>query len=290
MQTSSFRSSLIAAFTIVLLATCPCFAWGPDGHRIVALIAADHLTPAAQAEVKALFGTSTLADWANWPDEIRQERPETAKWHFVDIPVSASTYDEKRDGNGGNNVIDAIAKEEEILGDRTQPKKDRAEALSFVCHLIGDEHQPLHTADRDDRGGNSRLVFLLDNQGRAPNLHSVWDSGILKIELGSRSDAVAATALEGKISKADVEKWSKGTITDWANESHELAVRVVYAGVPADGKPPRLDKAYVDRATETINTQLERGGIRLASELNRILGHAPTTQATTLATTQPIDH
>ena len=56
---------------------------------------------------------------------------------------------------------------------------------------------------------------------------------------------------------------------DWANESDAVAVNVAYKGVPADGRPPRLDQAYVDRAGDAIDQQLEKGGIRLAILLNR---------------------
>ena len=43
-------------------------------------------------------------------------------------------------------------------------------------------------------------------------------------------------------------EWAKGTPEDWANESHDVAVDVVYKDVPADGAPPKIDRAYIDRA------------------------------------------
>ena len=46
-----------------------CFAWGRDGHRITAFIAAKYLTPQAAAAVKDLLGEQTLADVSTWPDE-----------------------------------------------------------------------------------------------------------------------------------------------------------------------------------------------------------------------------
>jgi hypothetical protein len=45
----------------------------------------------------------------------------------------------------------------------------------------------------------------------------------------------------------------------------------VYAGVPADGAPPKIDQTYVDRSQTVVEQQLRRGGVRLAAVLNRTL-------------------
>lgn len=47
---------------------------------------------------------------------------------------------------------------------------------------------------------------------------------------------------------------------DWANESHDVAVKQVYRDVRADGDPPKLDAAYVYRAEPVVEGQLKRGG------------------------------
>ena len=60
--------------------------------------------------------------------------------------------------------------------------QEMVDALSWLIHLIGDIHQPLHCvthitsqhpAPEGDRGGNS---FKL--KGTPNNLHSVWDSSV----------------------------------------------------------------------------------------------------------------
>jgi hypothetical protein len=51
-----------------------------------------------------------------------------------------------------------------------------------------------------------------------------------------------------------------------------LAVEKVYKDVPADGDPPKLDQAYVERSDDVIEQQLEKAGVRLAMMLNRALG------------------
>lgn len=186
----------------------------------------------------------------------------------MDIPVDASGFDEQRDGKHGNNVIDKIDQFERVLLDHNVSREKRAEALKFLVHFVGDLHQPLHCADRNDKGGNSRIVFFLD-QPRGLNLHSVWDTTILLHRKGRMRALQYAMALNRKISKEQAKQWQQGTVEDWANESHAVAVNVAYKGVPADGRPPRLDEVYVERAGDAIDQQLQKGGVRLAMLLNR---------------------
>src|SRR5437764_14087807 len=72
-------------------------AWGPEGHRIIADIARSRLTAAAKLQVRELLGDDDLAAIANWADEIKSARRETAGWHFVDIPISAGDFSDARD-------------------------------------------------------------------------------------------------------------------------------------------------------------------------------------------------
>ena len=123
-------------------------------------------------------------------------------------------------------------------------------------------HEPLHCAERNkDRGGNTRLVFFLDQPG-AVNLHAVWDSAILLNHKGNVRNAEYADKLNAAITPEQAEEWAKGTPVDWANQSHDVAVASVYKDVPADGPPPKLDQAYVDAAGKVIDLQLQRGGVR----------------------------
>jgi S1/P1 Nuclease len=266
------------------------FAWGTDGHQITCMIAEERLTPVAKAEIAELLGEGHISDEgvASWADNIRRNYDFTGPWHYVDIPPDATGFDEKRDGNGGENVIEKIEVYEMALADRMTPRAWRIEALKFVCHFAGDLHQPLHCADRNgDRGGNSRLVFFLD-QPRATNLHSVWDSAILRQHMGSVDDRAYAKKLNDSIALEQVVEWERGSALDWANESHEIAAKVAYAGVPADGPPPKLSQAYLENAANVIDVQLEKGGVRLATILNRCLvGPVATTRPTTMATSAP---
>jgi hypothetical protein len=101
---------------------------------------------------------------AGWADQVRGERQETAPWHYVDIPLEANAFDAARDG---------VVAFETVLSASPSPYRQREEVLKFLVHFVGDMHQPLHCAERNnDKGGNMRLVFFLD-EPEAQNLHGV---------------------------------------------------------------------------------------------------------------------
>lgn len=261
-----------AAVLLVLLLPSVTWAWGGDGHQIICLIAEDRLTPAAKAGIRDLLGAANISDAevASWADEVRRQRSKTAPWHYVNIPFDAAGFDAARDGHGGNNVVDKINDFKAVLKDPKASKTDRVEALKFLVHFVGDLHQPLHCVDRNgDKGGNGRLVFFLD-QGRAVNLHKVWDTVILLNHKGTTRNVDYAEKLNAEITPEEAADWAKGTTAEWANESHAIAVRIVYRGVPAEGPPPKLDQKYVDTAGTVIDGQLQVAGVRLAAILNDV--------------------
>src|SRR5215813_3505411 len=85
-----------AVFIVVAL-VAQSFAWGPEGHRVIADVAKSRLSANACAQVRELLGSDDLAAIANWADEIKSERPATTGWHFVDIPRDAAGFGESRD-------------------------------------------------------------------------------------------------------------------------------------------------------------------------------------------------
>jgi S1/P1 Nuclease len=239
-------------------------AWGPEAHRIVARLAAARLSPAARREAAGLLGGRTLPDVSFWADEIRNQRPETYRWHFVDIPRRARTYHPARDCRPtprGDCIVAAVERERAVLANRTAGARRRGEALMFLVHLIGDLHQPLHCADDHDAGGNDvHVVFL----GRPDNLHAVWDSGLLA---ASRiGETARVRRLEAWIDGRDA-TLGAGTVVDWVLASHRAAAAHAYV-LPADH---RLGPAYVAANLPVVDHQLALAGVRLARLLNEVL-------------------
>jgi hypothetical protein len=248
-------------------------AWGPDGHCIVARIAALHLTDKAKAGVDALLSPKKISDdsVASWADNVRASRPETGPWHFVDIPFDATSYIAERDCPSGQCVVAAIEHFAQALADTNTTTVARAEALRFLVHFVGDLHQPLHCAERNkDRGGNERSVIFL-NRRREANLHRVWDVDIIQESEGGQHEIDYADELNSEITPEQQKAWSAGTVADWAWESHVAAVEHAYAGIPTNGPAVRLDGDYVLKNGKVIDEQLKKGGIRLAALLNKTL-------------------
>src|SRR5262249_37573856 len=146
---------------------------------------------------------------------------------FVNIPISADAYDATRDCPGGNCIVAKLEEFRTKLADVSVPKAERLEALRFVIHFVGDVHQPLHCADNNDKDGNAETVVGYDGGN---NLHEVWDAGIIK-EAGL-DEADAPWRLNSQITDAEAEQWTEGTATDWANESHAIAVSFIYKHLP----------------------------------------------------------
>jgi hypothetical protein len=251
---------------IALAAVCPpaVFGWGTEGHALIARIAEAQLTPAARQQIALILGPGkTIVSVASWPDEIRRSRPETAPWHYVDIPINKPHLDMARDCPKGDCVIVKIEDFEKVLANPAAPPDQRREALMFVIHFIGDMHQPMHASDNGDRGGNSVAVQLAD---RRTNLHSLWDSGLLS-RMGKEDNLEAAWE---KDSAGHAKKWAKGSVEDWAEQSHKEAQKVAYKKLPA-GTPVTVNAAYEKAGDALIRLQIEKAGARLAGVLNQTL-------------------
>ncbi|MGA2724710.1 MAG: S1/P1 nuclease [Bryobacteraceae bacterium] len=250
---------------IAVIAGClPTFAWGPEGHSLVARIADAQLTPAARARVVAILGPNTsMASIASWADQVRPSRPDTEPWHFIDIPIDKPHLDMARDCPKGDCVIARIEYLRKALNDPAITPAERREDLMFLIHFIGDMHQPLHCANNNDKGGNDVPVEFF---GRRTNLHSVWDSGLLG-RMGTENELFGPLSAE---SARHARKWSKGTVEDWAEQAHKAAQKMVYGRLPkvAAGAPVPIGAAYEKKADPLIREQIERAGARLAAVLN----------------------
>src|SRR5690348_7367619 len=138
----------------------PAYAWGPQGHEAIARIASDNLSPAAHLRISQLLGGDAPALMvldSNWADEIRAGRPQTANWHFVNIEIGSKGYDARRDCAHDDCVVAQIQHDMTVLRDPKAPHPAKIEALRFLIHFVGDLHQPLHAADRHDKGGNNLM-------------------------------------------------------------------------------------------------------------------------------------
>jgi hypothetical protein len=248
---------------MALLAPSKALAWGAEGHEIVAAIALRELTPAARNEAGRLLGGPVMmVHDASWADEIRDSRPETGAWHYVDIPLWAGSYDTSRDCGDGDCVVAQIADDLRILSDQHVPDRIRAEALRFLIHFVADVHQPLHAEDNADKGGNQVHVRL--GRERA-NLHKLWDVDVIE-PLGPDPEAIAEN-IEHGLTPGQRKDWQSGSPARWANEAHAIAREHIYP--PLGGaRDVRLPRDYAVREAPLARILLAKAGVRLAWLLN----------------------
>jgi hypothetical protein len=275
---------LAVAIGVLLLSTGAApRAWGPQGHRLVALVAAARLTPEAGRAVAWLLDGASLADVSVWADQYLDGNNQTSFWHYVNVPADASAYDRERDcpvqpgvRTGGrldrwrDCVVDRIDYHAQRLGDTTLDRADRAIALKFLVHLIGDLHQPLHALGVE-RGGNGIPVIVFgspecrfaDGTPYPCNLHGTWDTVLIAHR--GLDDRAYAAELERQIAQQGWAPTEPGTAAQWAMESHGLAKAAL---LPADGS---VDDAYYRRHIATVDHRLALAGLRLAAVINRRL-------------------
>jgi len=246
-------------------------SWGGVGHKTIATIAENHLTPAAENSVKALLGDQNITDIASWADEVRNtpEYKQTGPWHYADLPLGY-TYDQFAAAvrqQGADNVYGAILHCEEELKSNTTSNEQKAIALKFLVHFIGDCHQPMHVSRAEDKGGNTIQVVF---NGKPMNLHSLWDSGLISRE-GRTFDQMAKDY--DTATPADISKWQSTDPMQWLWESYRLSTRI-YADVE---KNKQLDDTYYQANIPIVQQRIEMAGIRLAGELNKIFAAYPVT-------------
>ena len=267
------------------------FAWGNEGHEIVAALARGYLTPQVRGKVDQMLAadqdTLTAHDMlseSNWADRYRSEHKETGEWHYVDIeldqpdlkaacfgfPVSDSVASQ---GPAHDCVVNKVSEFTQEFASPATPGGERLLALKFLLHFVGDMHQPLHDVDNHDKGGNCVLLSL--GGPRQVNLHSYWDTVVIQ-GLGEDSRAVAET-LAHRITPENKAAWEKGGPEDWALEGFHVAQSAVYTigsqpGCTSDPSPISLPPGYEAAAREVTTVQLEKAGVRLAAVLNRALG------------------
>lgn len=258
---------------LALLLSLPALApaWGHETHRLIADIAARLLKPETKERLgKLLDGGETLTSISTWADEVRAQREETATWHYINLPIEMS-----RGGTARSSwksycppegcVVSALESALAVLRSGTSDREQQREALKFVVHFAGDIHQPLHSGDRGDRGGNDIMTVY---NGRTVSLHRLWDTVMIQEWLG-REDARAR--LNGKPGFWQRRRLSKGDPADWAWEAHDVARNFAYWNLSKDGPVP-ITREYEAHAGPAITLQIQRAGCRLARLLNDSLG------------------
>ncbi len=315
-------------------------AWNSIGHMAVAKLAYDRLDERDKATLfkllkahphyKDLLAVGRPADvderqWvllraAVWSDLIRPRHNDTRgegvtryhrpEEHYIDVP-----FVDPKDAAGfigktlvppdTSDVLCALKHECGILRLRTAVDEDKAVAICWIFHLVGDIHQPLHCTsyfssepglEHGDQGGN-KLAVKID--GRVWKLHAYWDD-LLGEDVNYADDSpqhqreLYQTAIEAAeridrllLPAEDAEKLAKDrSFASWSQEGFELAKAVVYqaadgsgivkhvvieAGEPFPVVAPEAGARYAEKAHAVADTRIALAGRRLADRIHGIL-------------------
>ncbi len=233
-------------------------AWGATGHRTVGEIAQHHLTAAAARRIAVLLDGDSLAEIADWADDIRSDPAwkRASPWHYIDVEDDQTLASAPRSPAG--DVLWALEHFEGVLRDPAASTAERAEALRFYVHFVGDVHQPLHVGRHADQGGNTIDVTWF---GAPRNLHQVWDDAMID---STDLSFTELTRFLDDPTPAEVAAWQADPYATWIAESKALRGLVYDIG---DG---RLSWRYRFRTLPTLKHRLLQAGVRLAGKLNDI--------------------
>ena len=262
-------------------------AWHDTGHMVVAEIASRRLSTRDRMEIDRLLRiggtdkTSDILTAACWADDFKTK--ENGLWHYIN-------YHFRMDGKPTSlqpekeNVVWAIRKFSEALRNKESKDAEKAEALRFLLHLVGDIHMPLHTVARDtdafpqgDRGGNDfKLVAPKDMSPAPRNLHFLWDMGggiFFQLERPLSTDSrgqirALADYVLRKNPESELQDELKMTDPEaWALEGVALSKSKVY-GLKENEEP---SEEYLEMVRKESLRRIALAGLRLGDLLREIL-------------------
>jgi hypothetical protein len=300
----------IVAFVLASLALPTCLtAWNSTGHRVTAAIAWGQMTPEARAEATRLlrahpgYERDLVSDlpegydpdkWAfmsaaAWPDMVRgRDHPmrdqHRSTWHYVNYPYApdgdargvAAPVEGWEPGQEPENAIQAIKKARHELADPDVAPAEKAIALCWYLHLVGDLHQPLHAValvteefPEGDRGGNSVRVTY---RGSGTNLHSWWDQRLGGYRSGPTIDRVTERTLQENPRAVFAGRDKPDEPEEIAAESLELAKLWVYmGGAVATADAGELPSGYDAASAAIARRRVAQAGYRMGTELTGLL-------------------
>lgn len=278
---------------ILAVLSLPIMAWSGVGHKVVAHIAYDHLTPEAKQAVdklteengKTYSARSRFVYGATWADWSRDRGDNRFRlWHYMDLPLAAQGMPAKP--VNPLNAVYGINHCQVVLKNPLAALDEQKVCLKLIVHIIGDIHQPLHAVNRfseshpkGDRGGNSHRI----QSATADNLHAYWDRGLGRFKPLQKRTSTTGIRIrqyaEDIQERYPIEDYTRHSVQngtslsqppiEWARESRRLAESFVYQ-LPEDSRP---SKDYHAKGVEIMEERLALAGYRLANTLNTLYNH-----------------
>ena len=271
--------------------------------RVIVLLQLNPMYPQWDSWIQAAVPGISQADHdrdifmlaATWPDEIKIDpaytggddipagtpTPEPGAygdghahkyWHFIDTPYSPDNT-APSPTPPSPNAQDQITYFTAQIKDPTVPDPQKSFDLSWLEHLVGDIHQPLHATTRylkgvSDNGGNSVKL----KGGSQSELHAYWDdlpgtpAGSGSKQMDDFAVAIAFANQAPALTKTQKQQIQDMAVSDWVKESFKMAKSDTYAPPIKTGTTAvSLTQTYKTRAMKDAHLRIAFAGARLAA-------------------------
>lgn len=305
------RPRIYLLFIMLCCCASSAFSWNKPGHMVTGAIAYYELRerdPQALSRVIALLKRHPFyeSEWlrrinklsdtdpnkhdlylfmyaARWPDDVRGTNLHCEKCHYVNYPY-------KPEGQPGSvhtvppanqNIVQAYSQKLLVVQGHSGWSQ-KAQALCWMFHLVGDIHQPLHTTaiftvlfPVGDRGG-TRFYVRPDEDSDTQHLHSFWDGLVQRSQqFGSVSKKAKSLRAREELQRDDLPELSETRFERWARiESFALAVEHGYLAGELEGSADESDgevlpEGYALEAKRIAEKRAVLAGYRLADVLSK---------------------
>jgi hypothetical protein len=311
-----FKNTVRAMFlgAVVLTFAIPALSWDETGHKITAYIAWQQMTPQVREQVIRILLTapedSQISSFympygsrseearkreyfmftATWADVVRDRNMDVryktyhkSNWHYSDLfwTMKDGKIEYLTMAEDGGQAIKKIAEFEAMLRGKVTDSQ-KAVAIAWIEHLVGDIQQPLHTSGRvtdtepkGDQGGN---LFLLTPAGtpreKQQNLHSLWDQIVVRNVPNAKDqcdadylDPIAQDIIKKFPYSKMQDRLAAGKYDDWMKEGVTLAQTEVFSADLKRFEAP--SEKYKKKALAIAEERLALAGYRMADLFNR---------------------
>ena len=303
-KVSIIRKAISAIIFAPLISITPAQAWSEETHMTTGAIAFDTLVKikpdtlniiediitahphydellANTAKLEGKARLRMMMQWmARWPDDIRGTQYSRPEWHTELRVVYGRTW---LWPFRNQSALEGLDINYRLLADRKSSKEQKAIALCWLLHVIGDIQQPLHAGHQmtsifpsTDEAG--LLAYIRKaSDGRRINLHQYWDKIL--------DESGPVTATSDKWASLLQKQWVYGPKTmttykgsaqqqfsNWLDESAILARKVAYSGSYLKASSDRDDAPKITLREQKVAVELSKrrvatGGYRIADTL-----------------------
>lgn len=310
------KKSIEILLLIIFAFSVSVYAWDDAGHKTIAYIAWERMTPEARqkafdllmsapedADLSVFYAQDSRSEAvkkrelfmiaSTWSDivrdrrfKVRNEKYHKSNWHYADTFWTTENGQVKILENfpeDHGKAVEKIAEFVKLLQNPSAPAEEKAIALAWIEHLVGDVHQPLHTSARvtelepkGDQGGNLFLLTPKDTpREKSENLHWYWDSMLSRnVPRNDVCDGdyipMLAEMIMRKHSFSEMQNRLKlNDFGEWQQEGVRLAMSDVFSPTLIRYETP--SDSYRKNAYRVTQQQMALAGYRLGEMLNRIL-------------------